>query len=132
VLQASIDEYLRTQAKPSETDIPTLKNLAETTQNLKVRAENILAKIGNITKAEITIAESIATTGGGTMPTSQVPSVAISLKPTGISLNKLSKSLRLGSPAIVGYTDSATFCLDLRTIFPWQDDTVVAALSALL
>jgi len=132
VLQASIDEYLRTQTNPAETDIPTLRNLAETPENLRARAEAILATIGTISKADLSITDSIATTGGGTMPTSQIPSIALSINPTGISLNKLSKSLRMGAPAIVGYTDKATFCLDLRTIFPWQDSSIAAALAKLL
>ncbi len=132
VLQESIDEYLRTQADPSKTDIPTLRNLAETVENLQARAEKILSEIGTLSKAEIQIISSTATTGGGTMPTSQIPSVALALTPTGISLNKLSKSLRIGSPAIVGYTESNRFCLDLRTIFPWQDEAISATLKQLL
>ncbi|MFT5905468.1 MAG: L-seryl-tRNA(Ser) seleniumtransferase [Cryomorphaceae bacterium] len=134
VLQESIDEYLRTQSDPSQTDIPTLRNLAETTANLKTRADKILRLISGveISKGEITSTDSIATTGGGTMPTSKIPSIAISVNPTGISLNKLSRSLRTGKPAIVGYTDQEKFCLDLRTIFPWQDEAVASQLSAIL
>ncbi len=132
VLQESIDEYLRTQSNPSQTDIPTLRNLAETKENLQVRADQILSKVGNLSKAEITITESIATTGGGTMPTSQIPSIALSISPTGISLNKLSRSLRTGTPAIVGYTDQDKFCLDLRTIFPWQDEAIASQLNMTL
>lgn len=132
VLQESIDEYLRTQSDPSKTDIPTLRNLAESTENLQARADQILSKIGNISKAKITSLLSTATTGGGTMPTSQIPSIALSVHPTGISLNKLSRALRTGSPAIVGYTDQEKLCLDLRTIFPWQDDALAAQLHQLL
>lgn len=132
VLQESIDEYLRTQSDPSQTDIPTLRNLAETTQKLQARADVILSKIGEITKGEITSANSTATTGGGTMPTSQIPSIALSVNPTGISLNQLSRSLRTGKPAIVGYTDQEKFCLDLRTIFPWQDDAIASQLRTIL
>jgi L-seryl-tRNA(Ser) seleniumtransferase len=132
VLQESIDEYLRTQSDPSQTDIPTLRNLAETTANLQARADHILSNIGKVSKAEVTSTESTATTGGGTMPTSQIPSIAISMKPTGISLNKLSHALRTGTPAIVGYTDQEKLCLDLRTIFHWQDEAVASRLSELL
>jgi len=132
VLQESIDEYLRTQSDPSKTDIPTLRNLTETTANLKARAEQILKQLGTTSKAEISIIESTATTGGGTMPTSQIPSIALSVDPTGISLNKLSKILRTQTPAIVGYTDQNKFCLDLRTIFPWQDSSIVDQLKFIL
>jgi hypothetical protein len=66
------------------------------------------------------------------MPTSQIPSIAISINPTGISLNKLSRSLRTGKTAIVGYSDQEKFYLDLRTIFPWQDEAIVTQLRVIL
>ncbi|MGJ8656333.1 MAG: L-seryl-tRNA(Sec) selenium transferase [Akkermansiaceae bacterium] len=132
VLQESIDEYLRSQSNPSKTDIPTLRNLAESTENLQLRADQILSQLGPITKADITTKESMAATGGGTMPTSQIPSIALSITPTGISLNKISRLLRTGTPAIVGYTDQDKFCLDLRTIFPWQDQDITTQLSKIL
>ncbi len=131
-LQESIDEYLRTQSDPTKTDIPTLKNLAETTANLQARADQILAKIGVVSKAKLTTTHSIATTGGGTMPTSQIPSIAIAISPISIHLNTLSHALRTGKPAIVGYTEQENFLLDLRTIFPWQDEVVASQLAKFL
>lgn len=132
VLQESIDEYLRTQSDPTKTDIPTLRNLAETTENLQARADQILKQIGKVSLAEISSTSSIATTGGGTMPSSQIPSIAIVITPTDINLNALARSLRTGTPAIVGYTDQEIFLLDLRTIFPWQDEAVASQLAKLL
>lgn len=132
VLQESIDEYLRTQANPTQTDIPTLRNLAEPIENLQARADHIISQLGSITKANITTTTSTATTGGGTMPTSQIPSIALSIEPTGISLNKLSRLLRTGTPAIVGYTDKDKLCLDLRTIFPWQDQDITSQIKNIL
>ena len=132
VLQESIDEYLRTQADPSKTDVPTLRNLAEPVENLNIRAENLLSQIGPVSKASISITQSMATTGGGTMPTSQIPSITLTIEPTGISLNKLSRLLRTGTPAIVGYTDQDTFKLDIRTIFDWQDEAVANQLKNIL
>ena len=132
VLQESIDEYLRTQANPSKTDVPTLRNLAEPVENLNSRAEYLLTQIGPVSKASISITQSMATTGGGTMPTSQIPSITLTIKPTGISLNKLSRLLRTGTPAIVGYTDQDTFKLDIRTIFDWQDEAVANQLKNIL
>ncbi|MGJ8673701.1 L-seryl-tRNA(Sec) selenium transferase [Rubritalea sp.] len=132
VLQESIDEYLRTQANPTETDVPNLKALAMSPELLKERAKAIIESVGNLTKGELSIIESIATTGGGTMPRSQIPSMAIKITPTGISLNKLGKLLRIGSPAIVGYTQEKHLLLDLRTIFDWQDALVAQRLKEVL
>ena len=125
VIQESIDEYLRTQSDPTKTDIPTLRNLSKSIENLTTRAQTVLSSIGPLSKADIQVTDSIATTGGGTMPKSQIPSIALTIKPIGISINKLSRLLRTNTPAIVGYTDNDTFKLDFRTIFDWQDEHVV-------
>ncbi len=132
VLQESIDEYLRTQASPKDTDVPNLKALAISSDQLRTRAEIMLEAIGSTDKADISIAESIATTGGGTMPRSKIPSIALRITPTGISLNKLAKLLRTGSPAIVGYTQDDHLQLDLRTLFDWQDPLVSQKLKEVL
>lgn len=121
VLQESIDEYLRTKASPLETDIPNLKALSLPTSELLSRAEAMVATIGETEKATISIVESIATTGGGTMPRSKIPSIALRVSPNGISLNKLARILRTGSPAIVGYAQDDHLQFDLRTLFDWQD-----------
>ncbi|MFC4994220.1 L-seryl-tRNA(Sec) selenium transferase [Rubritalea tangerina] len=132
VLQESIDEYLRTQAKPSETDVPNLKALALPPEALKSRAQSMLDAIGPVDKAEISIVDTMATTGGGTMPKSQIPSIGLQITPTGISLNKLSKLLRVGTPAIVGYTQEKHLLIDLRTLFDWQDTLVADRLKNIL
>lgn len=132
VLQESIDEYLRTQANPKETDVPNLKALAMSVDELRTRAEALIETVGATEKGNLSIVESTATTGGGTMPRSQIPSIAIRITPTGLSLNKLAKHLRLGKPAIVGYTQENHFQIDLRTIFDWQDTLVAKKLSEVL
>ena len=135
VLQESIDEYLRTQSNKNLTDIPTLRNLAAPIAQLRSRAESILQQLPTSENMTISIIESTATTGGGTMPSSQIPSISISITPgksNKLSINKLAKLLRTNTPAIVGYTENNSLNLDLRTIFPTQDDEIVNALSTLL
>lgn len=132
VLQESIDEYLRTKASPMKTDVPNLKALSLSSAELTERAEVMISDIGDTTKANISIVESIATTGGGTMPRSKIPSIALRITPNGISLNKLAKLLRTGSPAIVGYTHDDHLQIDLRTLFDWQDSIVSQKLKVVL
>ncbi|SHJ12602.1 L-seryl-tRNA(Sec) selenium transferase [Rubritalea squalenifaciens DSM 18772] len=131
-LQESIDEYLRTQSTPKETDVPVLKALAAPLDELTTRAGAIASKLSTITKGTLSVTEATATTGGGTMPRSEIPSIALKIEPTGISLNKLSRELRIGSPAIVGYTQEDSFLLDLRTIFSWQDEMIAERLLQIL
>lgn len=132
VLQESIDEYLRTQANPSETDVPTLQSLSTPIATLRRRADNMLEQLQQLDLANLSIVDSIATTGGGTMPRSKIPSLALRITPTSIRLNKLAKELRTGTPAIVGYTHDNHLQIDLRTLFDWQDQAVTTRLREIL
>ncbi|WP_018969069.1 L-seryl-tRNA(Sec) selenium transferase [Rubritalea marina] len=131
VLQECIDEYLRTQAKPTETDIPNIKALALSTEQLQQRAAHWIQSLYSC-KAQCRVVESMATTGGGTMPRSQIPSLAIQIQAAEISTNQLAKQLRTGDPAVVGYIQDKQLHLDLRSIFDWQDPLVIQRIKDIL
>ena len=126
-LQESIDQYLETKADPAQSDVPVLTFLRTETDQLKERAEAIIAKLPEFA-AQITIAETLARPGGGTMPRSAFPSIALRISPSGPSIPKLARKLRLGTPAIVGYTTDDALFLDLRTVFPESDDQIAQAI----
>lgn len=130
-LQESIDQYLETKADPTKSDVPVLTFLGKAVEELKTRAEKIIEDLpsGNV---EVSIEDTLARPGGGTMPRSEFPSVALKLAPKNQSVPKLAKKLRLGTPAIVGYTTDDALFLDLRTVFPETDLEVRGALQAAL
>lgn len=130
-LQESIDQYLETKADPTQSDVPVLTFLRTEVEALRVRAEAILTGLPT-EHTDITIAETLSRPGGGTMPRSEFPSISLKLAPKTQSIAKLAKKLRLGSPAIVGYTTEDALFLDLRTIFPETDAVVKAALKTAL
>jgi L-seryl-tRNA(Ser) seleniumtransferase len=45
-------------------------------------------------------------------------------------LEELARRLRTGSPPVVGYMGNGRVKLDLRTVFPHQDDLLAAAVRA--
>lgn len=117
-LQAVATEYLSTESG-SLPDLPLVRMLSTSCDDdLRPRAENILAAVDS---PRLTIGEGISRCGGGTMPKARIPSVTIDIRPDDMSLAKLAKLLRLGQPAIMGYTSEDCYRLDLRTIFPEQD-----------
>ena len=130
-LQESIDQYLETKADPTLSDVPVLTFLRTEIDALKVRAESIIAKLPT-ELAEISIEETTARPGGGTMPRSEFPSIAIKIAPKNQSVPKLARKLRSGETAVVGYTTDDALLLDLRTVFPETDELVAQALSAAL
>lgn len=126
-LQESIDQYLETKADPGQSDVPVLRFLREDVAVLRERAETILEGLPSEI-VTITIEETLARPGGGTMPRSEFPSIALKLVPSNQSVPALAKKLRLGSPAIVGYTTDDALFVDLRTVFPESDPLIHEAL----
>lgn len=129
-LQESIDQYLETKANPAAVDVPVLKFMAMPLEELKIRAEKIVESLGK--QEGVSVEESTSRPGGGTMPRSEFPSIAIKIVPQGQSLTKLARRLRVGSPAVVGYTTEGALFLDMRTIFPEDDARLGGALSRAL
>ena len=79
---------------------------------------------------KIAIGRGRAKTGGGTLPKANVPSVTIDFVPRDWSLAEFAASLRVSNPPVIGYIADDRFKLDLRTIFPEQDESVINAARA--
>ena len=124
-LQATVD--LQLDQKIAE--IPTLALLQTSQDALRARAAAIASNLEDL-PMEIAIGRSKAKTGGGTLPKSNVPSVTIDFLPRDCSLAEFAASLRESNPPVIGYIADNRFKLDLRTIFPQQDDSVISAARA--
>lgn len=83
-----------------------------------------LARLAASTGAEIVPAD--AYLGGGSAPEAPIPGEALALHAEG----DLDRRLRLGEPAVVGYVRDGKVMLDLRTVDPEDDETLLAALRA--
>jgi L-seryl-tRNA(Ser) seleniumtransferase len=130
VLQECIDDYLHSKGQTTP-DVPTLRFLSAPLEALRTRTEALLASLGDA-PADLSIVDAISRTGGGTMPKSGIPSLALRIVPHKLSVPKLARRLRTGTPAVVGYTEDDAFHLNLRTVFPDQDDALTEALQQAL
>jgi L-seryl-tRNA(Ser) seleniumtransferase len=124
-LQATVDLHLNQKTA----EIPTLALLQTSQDALHARAAAIASNLGDL-PMEIAIGRSKAKTGGGTLPKSNVPSVTIDFLPRDCSFAEFAASLRASNPPVIGYVADNRFKLDLRTIFPQQDDSVISAARA--
>jgi L-seryl-tRNA(Ser) seleniumtransferase len=121
-LQATVDLHLDQKIG----EIPTLALLQISEDALRARATAIGLSLANL-PLNIAIGRGKAKTGGGTLPTSDVPSVTIDFLPRDRSLAEFAASLRESNPPVIGYIADNRFKLDLRTIFPQQDQSVINA-----
>jgi len=124
-LQATVDLHLNQSAA----GIPAMVLLQISEDELRARATAIAKRLENVS-AKVAIGRSTVKVGGGTLPKSTMPSVTIEIVPTNCSLADLAIRLRNARPPVIGHIANECFKLDLRTIFPQQDDLVVAAIRA--
>jgi L-seryl-tRNA(Ser) seleniumtransferase len=126
-LQATVDLHL-TQRTAS---IPTLALLQISEDELRIRAAAICDQLSKRSSGlQIAIGSSSAKAGGGALPKSTMSSVTIEIVPSNCSVVEFAARLRNSTPPLIGYIANDRFRLDLRTIFPQQDDLVVEAIRA--
>jgi L-seryl-tRNA(Ser) seleniumtransferase len=121
-LQATADLHLDQKIG----GIPALAILQTSEEALRVRATAIASSLSAF-PLNITIGRGKAKTGGGTLPTANVRSVTVDFTPEDSSLAEFAASLRASNPPVIGYIADNRFKLDLRTIFPEQDESVINA-----
>jgi L-seryl-tRNA(Ser) seleniumtransferase len=126
-LQTVVDLYL----DGSENQIPVLEMLRAPKEELRRRADKLLATLSDCA-VTASIGEGKARIGGGSLPASAIGSITVDLVPHNIGLEALAARLRLGSPAVIGYISSGRCRFDLRTVFPRQDQDMARAISAAL
>ncbi len=117
--------------KAAARSIPLLQLLGTPIENLKNRAERLapqMAASGAIASAEAI--EDTAYLGGGSVPTQELPTWCIALTPASGSVDDLSRALRKSEPGVVGRVQQDRVLLDLRSVFPRQDQSLVEAVEA--
>ncbi len=131
---AALAATLRLYRDPQKArvSIPLLQLLGTSAENLKNRAER-LAPQAAATPA-IREAEAVADVtrfGWGTIPTQELPTWCVALRPAAMTVDRLAAALRTGTPSVVGRKKDDRFLLDLRSVLPRQDTQLLAALEAL-
>jgi L-seryl-tRNA(Ser) seleniumtransferase len=127
----ALEATLLAYVKRDQDAIPTLRMMRLTQQEIGKRAEALAAKVASPKlQAEVIDGESVI--GGGAAPSSVLPTRLIALSCAGVSADELSARLRAADPPVVARVEDGRVLLDLRTVFPEQDEAVRATLLALL
>lgn len=115
-LEATFMHYLSEEEALSS--IPTLRMLIQSVEDIKKRARRIHTALKNVVSehADINIIKDQSRAGGGSLPETDFPTFAVSIKPLKISVNALEKKLRMGSIAVIGRIQDDVFLLDARTV----------------
>jgi L-seryl-tRNA(Ser) seleniumtransferase len=125
-LSATLAKYL---AHDRLDDLPLFAMLKASQSELLARASRLCEQVGARLPEALrpTPAETVATTGGGTLPLCAIPSAGVSIKAAGRTPSDLAARLRRGRPPVVARVENDALIIDLRTVFP-REDAILADL----
>lgn len=132
-LEATLGAYLRA----AWDEIPVLRMIRMTPQELKRRAENFIRELRPelpLDEVEMEVVDGASLAGGGSTPAQSLPSKVIRIASARYSAAKLEQRLRR-APAgvsVIARVEEDRLILDLRTVFPDQEPLLVKTLSAAL
>src|SRR5256885_4173564 len=132
-LEATLGAYLRA----AWDEIPAIRMIRATPQELKRRAENFIRELRRelpLDEVEIEIADGSSLAGGGSTPSQSLPTKIIRIASARYSAAKLEQRLR-GAPAgisVIARVEDERLILDVRTVFPEQETLLAKTLAAVL
>jgi L-seryl-tRNA(Ser) seleniumtransferase len=132
-LEATLGAYLRAAWE----EIPAMRMIRMTPQELKRRAENFIRELRPelpLDEVEIEVVDGASLAGGGSTPTQSLPSKVIRIASVRYSAAKLEQRLRRAPAGIsvIARVEEDHLILDLRTVFPEQEPLLVKTLAAAL
>ena len=117
----------------ARTEIPILRMLSMPKENLKLRAEKVVAQLSHLAELETCEAvEADSMLGGGSLPTQKLSTWCVALTPKTHSVDRLSAGLRNSEPSVIGRVQKERYYLDMRTVQPSQDAGLVEAVEGYL
>jgi L-seryl-tRNA(Ser) seleniumtransferase len=132
-LAATLGAYLRAALD----EIPALRMIRLTPQELKRRAENFLRELTPelpLDEVELEITDGASLPGGGSTPTQSLPTKIIRIASARHSAAQLEQRLRCSPTriSVIARVEDDRLALDLRTVFPEQEAQLAQALAAAL
>lgn len=117
----------------ARTEVPILRMLSMPKENLKLRAEKIVAQLAYLGELDVCEAmEADSMLGGGSLPTQKLSTWCVALTPKTQSVDSFAAGLRNGETSVIGRVQKERFILDMRTVQPFQDTDLVQSIEAFL
>jgi L-seryl-tRNA(Ser) seleniumtransferase len=129
-LEATLDSYAR---DASAKEVPAHRFIALSANEIKKRADKIVRRLRNKTPEAVeldTIAGESAA-GGGSGPTSRLPTTLISIVHTGLTPNQIEAALRRTTPPVIARIVADRVLLDLRTVSESEEADIERAILSL-
>lgn len=131
---AALEATLLAYVKKDYAALPALGMMAMAKVEITRRAESLLSAIQagkpalstSHLRAELTEGESLI--GGGAAPSATLPTTLVAVTCHSLSADELAARLRAAEPPVLARVDEGRVLLDLRTVFPEQDEILTQVL----
>ena len=124
-LEGTLIDYLKGGAELK--NIPTIRNLLYSYDEIKQRAENFISRIPKNFRSNII--EGTSQVGGGTMPDVELPTAVVVLQHSTLSAEQVARTLRIeNTPSIIVRIQNDEIQLDLRTVGMEEEALIIEAL----
>lgn len=133
-LEASLRLYLDEERAIRE--IPTLRMLSYTADELKEKAERLCETIKNrlvgVSGLDLWVEPCKGQVGGGSMPTEELDSYSVAIRSKNMGVARIEEGLRLSKSHIIARVYDDKYILDVRTIFEDQFKNIADELLSLM
>lgn len=117
VLAATFREYL--EEDRAVKNIPVLAMLSRTEEELIKQAEKLQLFLEKLHfPAEMSVESGINRMGGGSLPDADIPGIALTLKPAGMSCGEMAQRMRRLPVPVIAHIKNEKVWLEMRTIMP--------------
>jgi L-seryl-tRNA(Ser) seleniumtransferase len=124
---AALEATLLAYVKRDHDAIPILKMMHLTKEEIGRREEALATRVRSA-KIRIEMVDGDSVMGGGAAPSAVLPTRLLALTCDNLSADDLAKCLRSSDPPVIARVEDGRVLMDLRTVFPEQDDSIVSAL----
>jgi L-seryl-tRNA(Ser) seleniumtransferase len=130
-LEATLPLFLNEERAREQ--IPTLRMLARTVQEIAQQAQRIAAALQqHSVAAQVKVVKGYSQMGSGSLPTQNLPTRLVSLAPTHARAYEMGRRLRRHTPAIFTRLQKERILVDPRTVLDGEETVLVDALVQVL
>ncbi|MBE6471876.1 MAG: L-seryl-tRNA(Sec) selenium transferase, partial [Coriobacteriaceae bacterium] len=136
-LEATMRVYLQGgRDGDARASIPTLRMLTESADEVKVRAESLLAQLREMVPADaatLSLVPEISRAGGGALPMCDIPTYAVRLEPKQATAQECARYLEQQcEPPIIARIHDEALLFDARTLLDGENEIVAQAVARAL
>ena len=126
---AALEATLRLYLDPEQAKeaVPVLRMLATPIGDLRRRGHALADRLRSISGLHCEVRDESSYAGGGSLPDQSLLTAVVAVQSSHVSEEELAHRLRTGAPAVVARVQAGHLLFDLRTVFPEQEDDLIAA-----